>query len=100
MVTREDEIIMDINVLRQRIDVLQVELRMVREAKCGVKVGDIVMTKARNRGRNHVSTFEEAKVTGLRFWTDGKPWLTAVLRTKSGEWGKQQRNLFDDWEKA
>lgn len=79
--------------LRERVSDLKAKLaiavRALNEAEIaatGIEVGQIVKMNGR-----------EYKVTMVRPWYGGKPWLCGVARKRNGEWGTQKRNLYTDW---
>lgn len=67
----------------------EARLHDARLAVCGVKVGDLVISR---RG-------DEYRVVQVSHLEYSKPWVVGVGRNKNGKFGTRNRNLFNDWTK-
>lgn len=83
-----------IEALTEEVDRITRELAIAKSklvaakiAAAGVSIGQEVMYNG-----------IRYKVTNIDVSMFKKPWLKGVSRTKSGEWGKQNRHLYGDWE--
>lgn len=80
--------------LELRLNELNQQIRSAKLAEVqlayGVCIGCIV--------KNSVGV--EHKVTEIKTWMDGKPWVSGNPRKKDGTFGTAHRNLYSDWEVA
>lgn len=65
------------------------EMRLTKTL-CGVEVGCLV--RHRRYGVCRVTSI------GRYYLSAERPWLHGNQRNKGGEWSKQERQLFSDWE--
>ena len=83
----ESTIAIEEEVLRGHLEALK-QLRLCSIAvRYGVEIGSSV----KHRGKVY-------KVTDIRPWSSGKPWLRGHPKNKNGEWSKRENHLSVNWE--
>lgn len=91
-----DELKTTVKELERKISDLRVDLELAQEklniaitAYAGVKIGDIVRSKRRDRARFKVSGIK----SGVHY-----VWISGHKELKGGGFSRCEQHLYDDWE--
>lgn len=80
--------------LELRLNELKQQIRSAKLGEAQMKYGVFIGCVVKDKGG------KEYKVTNIKTWVDGKPWVSGNPRKKDGTFGIAHRNLYTDWELA